>query len=207
MSLTLLVAIVVAAAAATLWFARERLRGRAVPEQLRPGHTLPAFEALDEQGNTVRSTDLRGRTAVLLFVRGNWCPFCSRQVADLTAHYKEIGDLGARLILVTPKPLQTTRRVAEFFDVKFDFWLDQDLRATRQLGLLLEGGVPRKHRDEYGVDTVWPTSLVVDADGVIRHAELSRFLADRPDPSTLVARLVELERGASGSIAAGRRSH
>lgn len=194
MSVTLLVAIVVAAAAAAVWFARDRLRRRAVPEQLRPGRTLPAFEALDERGNAVRATDLRGRPAVLLFVRGNWCPFCTRQVADLTAYYKEIGDLGARLILVTPKPLQTTRRVAEFFDVQFDFWLDEDLRATRQLGLLFEGGVPRKHRDDYGADTVWPASLVVDADGVIRHAELSRFLVDRPDPATLVARLGKLQR-------------
>jgi peroxiredoxin len=185
----LFIAILLVAVTAALWFGRERLRGRAVPRVLRPGNPLPEFEALDEQGNTVHSTDLRGSPAVLLFVRGNWCPFCSRQVANLTTHYREIGDLGASLILITPKPLQTTRRVAEFFDVDFDYWLDDNLTIARQLGLLLAGGVPGEHREDYGPDTVWPTSLVVDANGVIRYAKLSRFIADRPDAGTLVARL------------------
>ncbi len=134
----------------------------------------------------VRSVDLRGAPAVILFVRGNWCPFCSRQVSDLAQHYREIIDLGARLILVTPKPLETTRRVAEFFDVEFDFWLDENLSVTRRLGLLHAGGVPDDYDREYGRDTTWPAALVVDAAGIIRFVELSRHISDRPDPSVLL---------------------
>jgi peroxiredoxin len=137
----------------------------------------------------VRSTELHGTATVMLFVRGNWCPFCSTQVEDLTVHYKDIVDLGARLILVTPKPLQTTRRVAEFFEVEFDFWLDEDLAVSRQLGLLLESGVPDDSRKEYGADTVWPTAMVIDPSGIIRYTELSRFIADRPEPETLLREL------------------
>ena len=156
---------------------------------LRRGQQLPDFEALDESGNSVRSSDLIGRDAVVLFVRGNWCPFCSRQVANLTQYYKQIADSGARLIFVTPRPLQTTRRVAEFFDVEFEFWLDDDLRIARQLGLLHESGVAKDYRDEYGHDTVWPTSLVVDKTGRIRYAEMSKYIADRPNPETLLEEL------------------
>jgi peroxiredoxin len=125
----------------------------------------------------------------MLFVRGNWCPFCSSHVENLTVHYKDIIDLGARLILVTPKPLETTRRVAEFFEVEFDFWLDVDLAVTKQLGLLHETGVPDDHRKEYGEDTVWPTALVVDPSGIIRYSELSKFVVDRPNPKTLLREL------------------
>ncbi len=121
----------------------------------------------------------------MLFVRGNWCPFCSSQVENLTVHYKDIIDLGARLILVTPKPLETTRRVAEFFKVEFDFWLDVDLAVAKQLGLLHKSGVPDDHRKEYGADTVWPTALVIDPSGIIRYTELSKFIVDRPDPKIL----------------------
>jgi len=133
----------------------------------------------------VRSTELHGTATVMLFVRGNWCPFCSSQVENLTVHYKDIVDLGARLILVTPKPLETTRRVAEFFKVEFDFWLDVDLAVAKQLGLLHKSGVPDDHRKEYGADTVWPTALVIDPSGIIRYTELSKFIADRPDPKIL----------------------
>ncbi len=179
-------------AAVAWWFVRNR--GRPVPPQLRRGQPLPDFSATDESGDLVRSTELHGSAAVILFVRGNWCPFCSSQVQNLSAHYKDIVDLGARLILLTPKPLETTRRVARFFEVEFDFWLDQDLTVTRQLGLLQESGVPKGSRREYGDDTIWPTALVVDATGIIRYVELSRFIADRPKPARLVREL----RAASG---------
>lgn len=183
--------IVFAAFLAVGIFAVWRLRkaGRPVPAKLRRGQTLPAFEAVDESGNPVDSEQLRGSAAVILFVRGNWCPFCTKQVEHLTVHYKDIVELGAKLILVTPKPLETTRRVAEFFEVEFDFWLDEDLKVARELGLLQLKGVPKGHREEYGDDTVWPTAVVVDRDNVIRYTELSKFIADRPNPEALVSEL------------------
>jgi peroxiredoxin len=162
------------------------------PAALRRGQPLPRFQAEDEDGNKVCSADLLGTAAVILFVRGNWCPFCTRQVEGLTQYYKEIGDLGARLIFVTPKPLETTRRVAEFFEVEFEFWLDESLHIVRELGLLLPAGVPADSRKEYGADTVWPTALVVDAEGIIQFVTLSRFIFDRPDPQLLVRELKKI---------------
>lgn len=189
MNTTMMIVLAVSIAAAILIAWRLRKAGRPVPEKLRVGQPLPDFSATDETGDPVRSTELHGTAAVILFVRGNWCPFCTRQVEHLTVHYKDIVDQGARLILVTPKPLETTRRVAEFFEVEFDFWLDEDLRVAREVGLLMESGVPKDHRKEYGDDTVWPTAVVVDRNGIIRYTELSKFIADRPNPEKLVAAL------------------
>ena len=87
---------------------------------------------------------------------------------------------------ITPKPLGTTRRVADMFGVEFDFWLDESLEIAKRLGILLETAVPEKERKEYGEDTLWPTTVVIDADGIIRHSELSRFLVDRPNPEKLL---------------------
>ena len=171
---------------------RKKARGRPVPDILKPGQLLPVFQTIDEDGNSVSSSDLAGAPAILLFVRGSWCPFCSKQVANLTKVYKEITDSGAKLILITPKPLDTTRRVANIFGVDFQFWLDDSLKVAKQLGLVLEAGVPDDYRKEYGEDTVWPTSLVVDANGVIKFTELSRFIVDRPNPEKLLKVLRDL---------------
>lgn len=167
-----------------LW--RRKIGARPIPEILKPGRPLPEFEAVDENGNRVSSSQLAGSPTIMLFVRGSWCPFCSKQVADLTQAYKAITDAGAKLIFVTPKPLETTRRVADMFGVDFDFWLDESLGIARQLGLLLEAGVPDEQRREYGDDTLWPTSLVIDTNGVIRYTELSRIPVDRPNPEKLL---------------------
>ncbi len=172
--------------AGLLYALRDKARGRPVPDNLKPGQPLPEFHAVDEDGNRISSAELAGAPAILLFVRGSWCPFCSKQVADLTKVYKEITDFGAKLILITPKPLETTRRVADIFEVDFQFWLDDSLEIAKQLGLVLEAGVPDDYRKEYGEDTLWPTSLVIDANGVIKFTELSRFIADRPNPEKLL---------------------
>lgn len=179
-----IIALAVIVLLAWLWVSKRGLR--ATPPQLKPGSPLPDFRAVDEQGDPVRSVALHGSPTVMLFVRGNWCPFCSRQVSNLTQHYRDIVDLGAKLILITPKPLETTRRVAEFFKVEFVFWLDDQLEITKQLGLLQKGGVPSEYDKEYGKDTVWPTALVVDATGIIRYTELSKHISDRPDPGVLL---------------------
>jgi peroxiredoxin len=182
-----LAAVVLVAAIAYLYY---RTHGaRPVPEQLRRGQPLPEFAALDEAGNPLHTRELRGTPVVMIFVRGNWCPFCSRQVKNLTAYYKDIVDLGARLVIVTPRPQETTQRVAEFFNVEFEFWLDESLAATRKLGLLLESAVPKDYYPEYGSDTTWPASLVLDTGGVIRYVELSKHIIDRPNPKTLLREL------------------
>jgi len=179
------IAAAIAIVIAIVLVARKKMGRRAMPPELKPGQVLPTFSAVHEDGETVCSDDLRGQPTVILFVRGNWCPFCSRQVANLTKHYKDINELGARLILITPKPLQTTRRVARFFEVDFEFWLDEDHAIAKHLGLLMLRGVPADFEGEYGEDTFWPASIVIDSDGVIQHTWLSKFIMDRPDPEKL----------------------
>jgi len=167
-------------------------RGPRIPEALKPGQSLPDFPAADEHGNPIRSVQVVGSPTVMLFVRGNWCPFCTQQVEGLTRHYKDIVDLGAKLIFVTPTPLETTRRVAEFFEVEFDFWLDNELAAANQLGLVMSAAVPGDSQKEYGTDTVWPTALVIDAAGIIHYSKLSRMVIDRPDPKLLLNELKKI---------------
>ena len=166
--------------------------GPQIPEELRAGHPLPDMQAADEDGNPVNSADLVGKPSILLFVRGSWCPFCNKQVEKLSEHYRELTSLGARLIFVTPKPLETTRRVAEFFEVEFDFWLDDQLQLAKSLGLVQVKGVPAGSIEEYGEDTVWPTAIITDADNNIRYSKLSRYIFDRPDPEVLVTELKKI---------------
>jgi peroxiredoxin len=186
--------IVLAAIGGAIWLWLRLQTGRPVPAVIQVGQPLPDFASHDEQGNPVRSTELHGAPAVILFVRGSWCPFCNSQVKDLTRYYKDIIDRGARLILITPKPLETTRRVAEFFEVEFDFWLDESLEIAKQLGLVNAAGVPKRHQNEYGDDTVWPTTIVTNPAGIISFVRLSKHAADRPDPKVLLQAISEQTR-------------
>lgn len=188
----IVVALAVGIALAAWWRVRRSGRRNRVPKALQPGQTLPVVELHDDQGNSV-STAPAGRTRVLIFLRGGWCPFCTSQVESLTANYKQIGELGADLVFVTPRPLDTTRRVAEIFGVDFTFWVDAGLAYARQLGIFDAAAVPQRFRDKYGPDAFRPTSLIVDSSGIIRFARVAPDVRTRPNPGTIVTALERLQ--------------
>lgn len=185
------IVVLLLAAGLAVWFVRRR--GAAAAGRLVRGRRIPDFAVQTEDGEPAGPADLRGLPAVIIFLRGNWCPFCSSQVEGLTSQYRRISELGARLILVVPKPQQTTRRVAEFFHVDFTFWVDPDLRAARELGIVHAGGVPEAYREDYGADTLRPVSVVIDSEGIIRYAYRSADIRERPDPAEFVKVLERLE--------------
>ena len=187
---TTIVVVLLIAAGLAAWLVRRR--GEKAGSRLVRGRRIPDFTVRTEDGETAGPADLRGLPAVIIFLRGNWCPFCSSQVEGLTSHYRRINELGARLILVVPKPQQTTRRVAEFFDVDFTFWVDPELRAARELGILDTGGVPEEYRNDYGADTLRPVSVVIDSEGIVRYAYRSSDIRERPDPAEFVQVLERL---------------
>lgn len=163
-----------------------------VAPQLRAGRTLPDVALRTDTGDSVTWHDLKGKPAVIIFLRGSWCPFCNSQVKDLTSHYREINATGATLIFVTPKPLDTTRRVAEIFEVDFTFWIDDDLVTAKALGIEATGEVPKELRDKFGSDTVRPTSIILDAKGIIAYATTSNDVRARPEPEVLLGELRKL---------------
>ncbi|MEO0365647.1 MAG: redoxin domain-containing protein [Pseudomonadota bacterium] len=154
--------------------------------ELSVGQSLPVFEALSEDGKTMSSKTLAGQRAVILFVRGSWCPFCTEQVESLTEHYRRISESGGRLIIVTPKPLDTTRRVAELFNVSFEFWLDADLNAAETLGLADPEDIPGRFQETFGKKTMRPAVAVLDEQSVIRFLHVAKNPKDRPNPNQFI---------------------
>lgn len=178
---------VAAAAGFALW---QRRRGHAIQNTaLKVGTELATFSAETEDGRTVGPESLRGKPAVIVFLRGSWCPFCTAQVKGLMDQYRRINERGAALVFITVRPLDTTSRVAEIFGVDFTFWLDPGLQVARQLGIVLPDGVPADIRATFGQDTIWPTTVVLDANGIIRYAQQSADVRARPDPGVFVREL------------------
>ena len=136
--------------------------------ELSGGQSLPVFEALSEDGKTMSSKSLAGQRAVILFVRGSWCPFCTEQVESLTEHYRRISESGGRLIIVTPKPLDTTRRVAE------------------TLGLADPEDIPGRFQETFGKKTKRPAVAVLDEQSVIRFLHVAKNPKDRPNPNQFI---------------------
>lgn len=168
-----------------LWYSR---LGRRVCPALMPGRPLPDLELTDEDGRPVRTHDFLGQPILLMFYRGNWCPFCVAQIRELSARYAELEERGVAVLLVSPQSHVHTRSIAERFDIAAHFLIDVDGRVARELGILHAAGVPAGFEVlGYAKDTVYPTVVVAGPDGTILWADQTDNYRIRPEPDTFLA--------------------
>lgn len=163
-----------------LWYSRFPSRK---DSRIVRGQKLPEFTAKRQDGSVVSSRDLAGSPTLLIFYRGNWCPLCSTQVRDLAKSYRELSKRGIRTVLVSPQSPEHTADLAAKVDAPMEFWIDQDLAAARALGILDPGGLPAGMEVlGYDQDTVLPTSILVDAHGIVFYDDQTDSYRIRPEP-------------------------
>lgn len=126
------------------------------------------------------------------------------QVRELAASYRELAAAGARVVLVSPQPAGETAKLAERFDASMDFVVDEGNRAARALGIADAGGTPAGLGVlGYDSETVLPTVVIVDRDGVILFSDQTDNYRVRPEPAMYLEVLRETG-GVSASLV-GRR--
>jgi len=177
LALALLVAYVV-------WYSRN---GRTTSAALALGSRLPELSFTDLDGATVVSSLWLGAPTILLFYRGTWCPLCNVQVRELSEGYRDIEALGARVVLVSPQPASESVKMAARFDAPMTFLVDEGNAAAGVLGIRHPGGAPIGIAPE--TETVLPTAIVLDADGIVRFAHETDNYRFRPDPALFLEAL------------------
>lgn len=147
------------------------------------GRALPNFSVQDENGQKAWSASWRGRPTVLIFYRGNWCPLCMAQIKEVAGRYQEIEATGARVALISPQPQAHTRQLADKHGVRFEFYTDAGNEAARLLGIDHPGGLPLGMQAlGYDSDTVLPTVIVTDKEGVVHWTHETDNYRVRPEP-------------------------
>lgn len=163
------------------------------PTRLVIGEPLPAFTLATADGTAVASTELRGRPHILLFFRGNWCPLCMAQIREVAAVYRDIKARGAEMVLVSGQRHEKTQALAERFDAPMQFLVDPGLAAARALGIEQQNGTPLGMEVfGYAADTVLPTIIVVDSQGILRAVDQTDNYRIRPEPETFLRHLDQL---------------
>jgi peroxiredoxin len=174
----------------SVWYSR---LGRTVSGTLVVGGPFPDVELQRADGSVFQSASLRGAPALLMFYRGNWCPLCMAQVKEIAARYREISQSGARVALVSPQPHENTIELAKRFDVPFEFLTDRGNRVARRLNIEMKHGLPMgMGLLGYDDDTVFPTVVVLDREGVIRWVDQTDNYRVRPEPETFLPIIKEL---------------
>ncbi len=140
----------------------------------RVGEAAPDFSLRRLQGGAVKlSTALAKNPVVLVVLRGfpgYQCPFCNRQAQDFVRSAKSFAEAGVRVIMVYPGPAGNLEAHAkEFAEGKgfpdgFDLALDPGYQFTQLYDL--RWNAPN--------ETAYPSTFVIDRQGVVTFAKISK---------------------------------
>ncbi len=156
------------------------------------GQPAPNFALKGLDGKTVELSALLEDGPVALVVLrgfpGYQCPICNQQVLGLLRAQNDLEAAGAQVVLIYPGPSdQLQAKAEEFLGSKtlpdsFSFLIDPDYRFTNAYGLRWDQ--PR--------ETAYPSAFVIDEDGKITYAKISRSHGGRAPASELVQALEQL---------------
>jgi len=159
-------------------------KGRSAPT-LEAGMPLPVFPLESLDGHVVSSESFRAKPHLLLFYRGNWCPFCTAQIEELASAYKRLQEAGLSVVLISPQSIKKNQALAARFDMPMVFLRDRNNAAAKQLGILHQWGTPMGMQLlGYESDTVMPTVILTDSQGHIVNCDQTDNYRVRPNPET-----------------------
>lgn len=153
---------------------------------IRVDEPLPAFPLQRTDGTATSSTELTDRPHVIMFYRGNWCPFCMVQVRELAEQYRELDRRGVGVALISAQRAKDTVELATKFDIPMQFFVDVDGAAARALDLVQVGGVPAIYSAGTNGDTTVPTVVITDARGTVLWVDSSDNHRIRPEPTVFL---------------------
>jgi peroxiredoxin len=170
------------------------------------GERAPEFSLPDARGRMIALGErLSEGPVVLVFYRGEWCPYCNTYLRALQAALPEITSRGASLIAVSPQSadhsLSITEKAALGFDVLSD--VDQAVIRAYKLQFTVPSDLQDLHLEvfdidlrDHNADRSWklpvPATFVIDRDGVVRANHVSADYRTRMEPGDILAALDEL---------------
>ena len=102
------------------------------PEGLFIGSKAPDFRAKDQHGTEVRLKDLlKQGKVVLVFYRGQWCPYCNKELSRLQDSLQLIKDKGATLIAVSPELPENILKTVEKTKAEYSILYDEGLKIMK----------------------------------------------------------------------------
>ncbi|MBO7496645.1 MAG: peroxiredoxin [Salinivirgaceae bacterium] len=129
---------------------------------LQIGTKAPAFEGLDENGNTVKLSDFAGKRLVIYFYPKDSTPGCTAEACDLRDNYQRFLSLGYEVIGVSKDSMASHQKFIAKYELPFRLISDPDctiLKAYEAWGV----------KKMYGKETVGTlrTTYVIGPDGII----------------------------------------
>jgi peroxiredoxin Q/BCP len=156
---------------------------------IEPGYPAPEFELLDQDGQPVRLSELRGKPVVLYFYPKADTAGCTTQACGVRDHRADYAAAHAVVLGVSPDPVKAIRKFADKHALGFPLLSDPEHATADAYGVWVE-------KSMYG-RTYWGmqrATFIIDGEGVVAHV-IPKVTPKTHDDEVLAA-LAELDAAA-----------
>ncbi|WP_420595506.1 peroxiredoxin family protein [Deinococcus sp.] len=110
--------------------------------RLNNGDTFPTLSAELVGGGTLNlPADLAGGWSVVLFYRGDWCPFCRSQLTDFQKHLEQFSALNVKVVALSVDSQADATQTAQRHDLKLPIAYGLDAQDTAaRIGMYTSDG-------------------------------------------------------------------
>jgi peroxiredoxin Q/BCP len=126
------------------------------------GKKAPDFALPDQDGETVKLSDLRGAPVVLYFYPRADTPGCTTQACSVRDHGGDYDKAGARVVGVSPDTVPAIKKFADKHSLDFTLLADEDHKVADKYGTWVEKSMYGKKY--MGVSR---STFIIDADGKV----------------------------------------
>lgn len=171
------------------------------------GDAAPPFTLPDAQGGEFSLEDaLKKGPVVVTWFRGEWCPYCNKQLVALQERMAEFEAVGATVVAISPQNVDHSASMIEKDGVKFHMLSDSESKVGEKYGVRYD--VPPAMKEQLkkykldlskyngGEGDALPltATYVIDQQGVIRYAFLDADYTKRASPDDLLAEIRKLKK-------------
>ncbi|EMS33775.1 Thiol peroxidase, Bcp-type [Mariniradius saccharolyticus AK6] len=102
------------------------------------GSPAPAFEAKDQNGNTIKLSDLKGKKVILYFYPKDSTPGCTAQACNLRDNYDALIKAGYVVLGVSSDSAKSHQKFIAKENLPFSLLADEDLKVHDAYGTWVE---------------------------------------------------------------------
>ncbi len=172
------------------------------PEGLKVGDKAPEIVGTDQNGNDISlKSILKKGEAVIIFYRGQWCPYCNKQLSQLNDSLTYITKKGGTIISITPETADNIKKTVSKTKASFSILEDKGLAIMKdyKVSFAVDEKTIEKYKG-YGIDFAKangdnganlpvPATYIVGKNGKIKYVYFNADYTKRPSVKDIINNL------------------
>jgi peroxiredoxin len=171
-------------------------------QSLKIGDKAPDFTAKDQNGKVISLKEvLKKGPAIIVFYRGQWCPYCNKQLKNLNDSLSFLTEKGATVLSITPETAENVQKTVTKTKASFAVLEDKGLAIMNsyKVSFAVDENTITKYK-KYGIDfekangenganLPVPATYIIEKDGKIKYAFFNPDYSKRASVKDIITNL------------------